>query len=148
LNDLKDQEMVITSTIEDYLEGILFLSEEKGFAQVTEIAQMLEVSKASVTEMVSKLKNNNLVNYEKYGTISLTEKGKEIAVKIKDRHEILQSFLLFIGVSPENANTDCCSMEHDLSDETVRKIKIFMKFLKSENQKDILNRLNKFVGKE
>ena len=114
---------------------------------MTEIAQMLEVSKASVTEMVSKLKNNELVFYEKYGTISLTEKGREIAVKIKDRHEILLSFLLFIGVSPENANNDCCSMEHDLSEETVEKIRIFMKFLKSESQDDILNRFKKYAEK-
>ena len=143
----QDQELAITSTIEDYLEGILFLCEEKGYAQVTEIAKSLEVSKASVTEMVSKLKDNDLVNYEKYGTITLTEKGKEIALEIKDRHMTLQSLLLLIGVSSENAENDCCSMEHNLSVETIKKIKTLMRFFKDENQKDVLERFNEFAKK-
>ncbi|MFW9922353.1 MAG: metal-dependent transcriptional regulator [Candidatus Thorarchaeota archaeon] len=142
-----DSIIPITSTIEDYLEGILVLSEEKGFAQVTELAHLLEVSKASVTEMVSKMKKLELVNFEKYGTISLTQKGKEIATKVFDMHETLKSFLLMIGVKESNANQDCCSMEHDLSKDTIKRLKTFIEFLEDEKQRDIIERFAKYKSK-
>ena len=53
-DEKQQSELQVTSTIEDYLEGILILSEEKGYAQVTELANLLQISKASVTEMVAK----------------------------------------------------------------------------------------------
>lgn len=136
--------LTMTATIEDYLESILVISEKKGFAQVTEIANFLKVSKASVTEMVSKLKKHKLVHYEKYGTITLTEQGKEIAEKVKDRHEIWKTFLLLIGVNTEIANIDCCLLEHNLSKETVSNLKKFIVFLKDEKQSDVLERYEKF----
>ena len=71
----------ITSTIEDYLETILVLSEKKDYAKVTEIAEFHNISKASVTEMIAKLKKMGFVNSEKYGTISLTPKGKQMLSK-------------------------------------------------------------------
>ena len=142
-----DSNITITSTIEDYLESILFLSENKGYAQVTEIAKSLGVSKASVTEMIIKLKKNNLVNYEKYSTITLTDEGSVIALDIKERHEMLRKFLKLIGVNEEDANRDCCIMEHDLSKETVEKLKLFTKFLQEINQEDILERFKEFIKK-
>lgn len=142
-----DSVLTITSTIEDYLESILVLSENKGFAQVTEIAKSLGVSKASVTEMIIKLKSNNLVYYEKYSTITLTEEGSKIALDVKERHEMINQFLKLIGVNEEDANYDCCIMEHDLSKDTVEKIKLFTKFLQENNQEDILKRFNEFIKK-
>ncbi len=137
----------VTSTIEDYLESVLFLCEEKGFAKVTEIANDLNISKASVTEMLSKLKNQGFVNFEKYGTITLTKKGKTIALKIKDRHVLLESFLSLIGVKQEIASKDCCVMEHDLSKETINRLKDFYSFLEKPEQKDILERYSEFLKK-
>ncbi len=136
--------LTITSTIEDYLESILFISEEKGFAQVTEIANFLKVSKASVTEMVSKLKKHKLVQYEKYGTITLTDEGNKIAEIVKSRHEIWKTFLTLIGVDSEIANIDCCLLEHNLSKETVSNLEKFIVFLKDEKQKDVLERYKKY----
>ena len=144
----RESKAVITSTVEDYLEGILILSEEKGYAQVTEIAQYLDVSKASVTEMVSKLKNNGFVNYEKYGTITLTEDGTVLAKNVKERHDILKSFLLLIGVNEEQADNDCCVMEHNLSKETVEKLKNFINYLKMEEQRDFLDQFLEFSSEE
>ena len=99
MNPKKEDELAITATIEDYLERILLLSENDGHAHVTELANLLGISKASVTEMITKLKTNGFVNFEKYGTITLTEKGRKIAVKVKERHDILKSFLVLIGVN-------------------------------------------------
>ncbi len=138
----------ITSTIEDYLETILVLSEKKDYAKVTEIAEFHNISKASVTEMISKLKKMGFVDSEKYGTISLTPKGKEIAQKVKNKHEILLAFLLLIGVKPENANLDCCVMEHNLTKETIEKLGLFINFLQAEDQKDVLERFRKFVEEQ
>ncbi|MBN1328273.1 MAG: metal-dependent transcriptional regulator [Candidatus Heimdallarchaeota archaeon] len=135
----------ITSTIEDYLESVLFQCEEKGFAKVTEIANDLNVSKASVTEMISKLKNLGLVVFEKYGTITLTSEGKKIASKIKDRHILLESFLTLIGVDSKIASKDCCVMEHDLSKETIIQLKNFYSFLEKPEQKDVLERYKEYL---
>ncbi|HUT82921.1 MAG TPA: iron dependent repressor, metal binding and dimerization domain protein [Candidatus Bathyarchaeia archaeon] len=135
----------ITSTIEDYLERVLFLSEKKGFAKVTEIANDLNISKASVTEMISKLKNQGFVDFEKYGTITLTNEGKKIASKIKDRHILLESFLKLIGVCPETASKDCCVMEHDLSKETITSLKNFISFLEEPEQRDISERFKRYL---
>jgi len=139
-----EYEMVITATIEDYLERILLLSEDEGHARVTEIAKLLGISKASVTEMIAKLKSNGFVDFEKYGTITLTEKGRKIAIKVKERHDILKSFLVLIGVNEENANKDCCVMEHNLSKETTDKLKVFIEFLQEKKQEDIFERLSEY----
>lgn len=145
MNPKKDDELVITATIEDYLERILILSEDDGHAHVTEMANLLGISKASVTEMISKLKTNGFVDFEKYGTITLTEKGRKIAVKVKERHDILKAFLVLIGVNEENASNDCCVMEHNLSKETIDKLKIFIEFLQEKKQEDIFERLSEYI---
>ena len=144
MNSKKEVEMVITATIEDYLERILLLSEEGGHARVTEIANLLGIRKASVTEMISKLKANGYVDFEKYGTITLTEKGRKIAIEVKERHDILKSFLVLIGVNEDDANNDCCVMEHNLSEETIEKMKVFIEFLQEKNQKDVFERLKEY----
>ncbi|MHA1121808.1 MAG: metal-dependent transcriptional regulator [Candidatus Heimdallarchaeota archaeon] len=141
-----EDEMAITATVEDYLERILLLSKDDGHAHVTEIANLLGISKASVTEMIAKLKSNGYVDYEKYGTITLTEKGRKLAVKVKERHDILKSFLILIGVNEENANKDCCVMEHNLSIETIDKLKVFIEFLQEKKQEDIFERLSEYIS--
>ncbi len=141
-----EDEMAITATVEDYLERILLLSEDDGHAHVTEIANLLGISKASVTEMIAKLKSNGYVDYEKYGTITLTEKGRKLAVKVKERHDILKSFLILIGVNEENASNDCCVMEHNLSIETIDKLKVFIEFLQEKKQEDIFERLSEYIS--
>ena len=144
MNPKKEVEMVITATIEDYLERILLLSEVGGHARVTEIAKLLGIRKASVTEMISKLKANGYVDFEKYGTITLTEKGRKIAIEVKERHDILKSFLILIGVNEDDASNDCCVMEHNLSEETIEKLKVFIEFLQEKNQKDVFDRLKEY----
>jgi Mn-dependent DtxR family transcriptional regulator len=139
----------ITSVVEDYLEAILVLSEEKGYTRVTDLANKLEKNKVSVSEMVKeKLTDLNLVICEgkdRIRSIALTEKGRIIAQKVKDQHDILKSFLLLIGVSNENAENDCCVMEHDLSKNTSTQLKYFTQFLHEDEQKDILQRFKKYI---
>ncbi|NHJ38530.1 MAG: transcriptional regulator MntR [Asgard group archaeon] len=139
----------ITSVMEDYLEAILVLSEKEGFTRVTDLADKLEKEKGTVSEMVkTKLKKLKLVNFEVYGTISLTEKGTLVARKIKAKHDMLKSFLLLIGVDEQNAEHDCCVMEHDLTKNTTEKLNSFTEFLQEENQEDILSRYKKYLEKK
>ncbi|NHK30615.1 MAG: transcriptional regulator MntR [Asgard group archaeon] len=138
----------ITNVMEDYLEAILVLSEEKGFTRITELAEKLGKEKGTVSEMVkTKLKKLKLVDFEIYGTISLTKKGKSIAQMVKDKHDMLKSFLILIGVDEHNAEHDCCIMEHDLTKNTTDQLNYFTEFLQGSEQKDILNRYKKYLQK-
>lgn len=141
-------EKQITNVMEDYLEAILVLSIDEGFTRITDLAEKLGKEKGTVSEMVkTKLKKLRLVNFEVYGTITLTEKGKLIAQKIKDKHDMLKSFLTLIGVEEQNAEHDCCVMEHDLTRNTTEKLNSFTHFLREKEQEDILTRYKKHLGK-
>ena len=79
--------------VEDYLERILELIDSKGYARVVDIASSLEISQASVTNMVQRLDGEGLLKYEKYRGLILTAAGKKVARKIAQRHRLLTDFL-------------------------------------------------------
>lgn len=108
-----------TRNMEDYLEAIWNLQDKKGYVKAKDIAERLEVSRPSVSGMIKRLSENNYILYEKYGGIVFTEKGKKLAQKIKKRHNLFVEFLKIIGVSEQNAQTDACRLEHDVSPETI-----------------------------
>jgi DtxR family Mn-dependent transcriptional regulator len=117
----------MTESQEDYLKMISFLS-DAGEVRVTDIARRLGVSKPSVLAALKSLEEKTLINHEKYGSVILTEKGKNLAAKIRERHDLLKSFLrLKLDVSEVNAGKDACRMEHILSEETFELIKKFVK---------------------
>ncbi len=94
-----------TRNMEDYLEAIWNLQNRKGYIKVKDIADKLEVTRPSVSEMIKKLAENNYILYEKYGGIVFTDKGKKLAREIKRRHSLLVEFLKIIGVSEEKARS-------------------------------------------
>ena len=108
-----------SQSAEDYLERIHELIEEKGYARVVDIASSLQVKQASVTSMVQKLGELGYLNYEKYRGLVLTEKGKEVARKIQNRHETLSRFFSLFGLDAETQREDIEGIEHHLSPETV-----------------------------
>lgn len=115
--------------MEDYLETIWNLQHKKGYVKAKDIAERLEVSRPSVSGMIKKLSENSYILYEKYGGIVFTEKGKKLAQEIKRRHSLLVEFLKIIGVSEENAQTDACKLEHDVSPETITSLLGFVDFI-------------------
>ncbi len=117
-----------TRNVEDYLEVIWNLQNRKGYIKVKDIADKLEVTRPSVSEMIKKLAENNYILYEKYGGIALNAKGKKLAQEIKRRHNLLAEFLRVIGVSEKNAQEDACKLEHDVSGETVDCLLEFIEF--------------------
>lgn len=112
---------------EDYLEAIQNSILDKGYARCKDVAESLDVSPSSVTEMFSKLSKKDLVIYRRYEGVTLTESGKFIANQIIDRHDTLVSFLKILGVPDKIAEKDGCFMEHELDKITIDKIKQFVK---------------------
>jgi DtxR family Mn-dependent transcriptional regulator len=117
----------MTQSLEDYLEMVSFLADE-GVVRVTDIASRLRVSKPSVLTALKNLEDQQLLNHERYGTVSLTQKGNIKASEIRDKHSFLTLFLRdVVGVSPETAEKDACKMEHLLSEETMKKMKTLVR---------------------
>src|SRR5690606_28130976 len=87
-----------SSTAEDYLERIYALIEEKGYARVSDIAEALQVTPSTVTRMVQKLDELNLLEYERYRGLSLTREGERVGRLIHERHKALERFLNLLGV--------------------------------------------------
>ena len=115
--------MNIYESAEDYLERIYMLSEKMEHVRVTDIARSMNYSKPSVSIAMKKLLENKLINISPNSYITLTEKGLEIAISVYDRHRIISSLLIELGVDENIAKDDACKIEHDLSDESFNAIK-------------------------
>ena len=117
----------LSSSLQDYLEAILELSEQGSSVRVTDLARKLNLAKASVSQSIDKLTNLDLVEQESYGPIALTARGHEQAVKVRRRHNMLRQFLTeILGVDPAVAEVDACRMEHTISPETMDKLVDFL----------------------
>ncbi len=108
--------------MEDYLERILELINTKGYARVVDIAQSLEISQASVTNMIQRLDAEGLLKYEKYRGLVLTTAGETLARNITRRHELLTDFLNLFGIDESVIFHDVEGMEHHISPPTLRAI--------------------------
>lgn len=118
-----------TPSMEDYLEKIYQLIQEKGYARTTDIADALQVNRSSVTKMIQKLDKNQYLIYEKYRGLMLTEKGNKIGKMLVDRHKILEEFLRIIGVKDEERiYNEVEGIEHHLSPSTILAIGALIKF--------------------
>ncbi len=105
--------------MEDYLERIYRLIEQKGYARVSDIAEDLAVHPSSVTKMIQKLDKDNYLVYERYRGLMLTTKGIKIGKRLVDRHKLLETFLKQIGVQEENIYRDVEGIEHHLSADSI-----------------------------
>ena len=115
--------MQIRESAEDYLEAILRLSQKGGGVRSVDIATMLSVSKPSVSHAMKLLREDGYIAMDRYGTVTLLDKGAAIANRIYERHTVLTTMLESLGVPSEIARADACKMEHDISDESFARIK-------------------------
>ncbi len=120
-------------TIEDYAEIIYILQEEKGIVHTKDIASALDINPASVTEIFQKLNDEDYINYEKYSGVTLTEKGRKIALNTKKKHDTLKNFLIILGVDEKIADEDACKIEHNVNKKTIEKLRKFVEFVKLED---------------
>ena len=110
--------MQILRAAEDYLEAMLMMQQKHGYIRSIDIAEQLGVTKPSVTYTTKRLRENGYILMGDDNRITLTEQGEAIARRIWERHNLLTSFLIRLGVSESVARADACKIEHDLSDET------------------------------
>ncbi|MBW2039274.1 MAG: metal-dependent transcriptional regulator [Deltaproteobacteria bacterium] len=121
---------ILTPTMEDYLEAILLLEEEKKAVRVKDIAKNMDVKLPTVTSMLNTLMQRGLINHEKYEYVELTDKGLDLAKEVKRKHELLSSFLSnILGIDLKRAEEDACKMEHAVSPETMERLVEFMEFI-------------------
>ena len=115
--------MKLRESGEDYLEAVLVLKGEKGLVHSIDIAHHLNFSKPSVSRAMKLLREDGDITVDPEGAIELTDKGREIAERIYERHRLLTRWLTELGVSREQAAEDACRVEHDLSIETFQRLK-------------------------
>lgn len=118
----------LTESIEDYIEQIYLdnLHDNRG-VRITDLAEAMNVSKASANDAVRRLQKLGFVEHEKYRQIYLTDKGKQKGAEIYNKHTTLTKFLNeIIGVDLKIAEKDACSIEHILSEETFNRIQLLV----------------------
>lgn len=119
--------MNINESAENYLETIFILSKELPVVRSVDVANELEYRKSSVSIAMKNLREKNHITVNDAGFIYLTESGKEIAEMIYERHQLLSSWLMKLGVSNEIAAEDACKIEHIISKESFNAIKNHIK---------------------
>ena len=116
-----------SESVEMYLETVYLLEESHGHAHSVEIAKQLGVSKPSVSKAMKQLKNMGLIHKEAYGTINLTDKGRELSKKIYEQHQLITKFLMHsLDLGIDEANKNACKIEHVISDDMLESIKRYI----------------------
>ena len=114
--------MKIQESAENYLETILILKQRNGAVRSIDIANELDFSKPSVSVAMKNLRENGYIHMDADGYITLTEKGREIAEMIYERHTLISSWLVTLGVEKKTAIEDACRIEHVISEESFRRL--------------------------
>jgi DtxR family Mn-dependent transcriptional regulator len=121
-----------SKSVEDYLEAIYNIISKKGYVRTKNIAGELNVTPPSVSAMLKKLEAENLILYEKYGGIILSDKGEKIAKSIKHKHDTLTKILKLMLVPDNVAEIDACKLEHNLSFESINQLATFVEFIENK----------------
>ena len=119
--------MIINESAENYLETILVLSKKLPVVRSVDISNELGFKKSSVSIAMKNLRGKGHITVTDAGYIYLTESGKQIADMIYERHELLSSWLVRLGVPEEIATEDACRIEHVISKESFAAIKNHVK---------------------
>ena len=117
------EENAVHESGEMYLETILILEGEKPLVRAIDVAERMNFSKPSVSRALGKLKADGYILVDETGRLTFTEKGRAVAEKIYERHNVLAALLVSLGVSEKTAIGDACKIEHDISDESFDAIK-------------------------
>ena len=116
-----------SETAEDYVEAVMDLVEEKGECRVLDLARYFNVSHVTVSRIVKRLQEEDLLNSKPYKPVELTAKGSKLAKRVKERHLIVIAFLIKLGVDKVNADIDSEGIEHHVGSKTLAAMKKFLK---------------------
>jgi len=113
---------------EDLLEAVLVLTEKGGSPPTAgELAAHLKKDEATVTAIAGELAASGMLSIDPSGRITLLPRGREIASRVTGRHRILECFLAErLGMEPRTASGEACLLEHQVSDETIRRLSEFL----------------------
>lgn len=140
----------LSASLENYLETILSISEEKDNVKASEISRKLSVSKSSVTEALRTLRDKGFVNYAPYEDITLTNEGLNTARDIAQKHEVLYGFLHnILGVEENEALETACQIEHVISKNVLNKFIAFNEFNEQNcsQNKSCVQQFHSFLSK-
>lgn len=115
--------MHINESAENYLETILLLSKTHPVVRSVDIANELDFKKSSVSVAMKKLREAEHITVTAEGFIYLTETGRQIAETMYERHQLLSTWLIRLGVDPKIAAEDACRIEHVISAKSFDAIK-------------------------
>lgn len=126
------RELHLSSSLEDYLEAIYHIVQDKQAARAKDIGERMNVNRSSVTGALHALADRQLINYAPYDLITLTERGLIIASKVVHRHELLTGFLIdILSIDREEANEAACRMEHTIRGTIVNRLGYLASFLQT-----------------
>jgi DtxR family Mn-dependent transcriptional regulator len=126
----------LSASLEDYLEAIFNLASESDVARSKDIAELLNVSKSSVTGALRVLKKKGLANYKPYDFVTLTDAGQAAAAEVVKKHNILKSFFInVLGVEKDIAQQAACKAEHTLGPEVIARLLSFIEFVAKNGEK-------------
>lgn len=111
--------MPLTSSMEDYLEAVLVLQQQKGYVRCVDVAELLDVKKPSVSRSVKELSKKKCLIKKDDGTLSLTEQGQQIY----EKHQFFTKRLVEAGVPQDIAAQDACKLEYVISEISFKKLK-------------------------
>lgn len=118
----------VSASSQDYLEAIWDLSQKNEKVKSVDVSDLLGVTRASTNRAMGILKENGMITQQRYSDICLTEKGRREALNVRERHDVLKTFLIdVLHVNVSTAEADACKMEHAISSETFDKFKAYVK---------------------
>ena len=115
---------------EMYLETIYTLTQTKAAVRSIDVCEHMGFSKPSVSRAIGLLKAGGFVEVDKKGYLTLTEQGRAVAERTVERHTLLKSLFIRLGVEESIADADACKIEHHISDETMAALKRHLDNLK------------------
>jgi DtxR family Mn-dependent transcriptional regulator len=128
---------VLTEALEDYLEAIYDIIDDKGGVRVKDIAGRIGVKNSSVTVALRNLRDARLINYEPYGVISLTRAGYDEARRLSETHQVFRRFFIkVLGVDRAAADETACRLEHAMAPNVMARFLQFMKFISTGDSLD------------
>jgi len=115
---------MLTITKEDYLRAIYIIKEGKGEVRSVDVAEYLDVSKPTVSEMVSTLSQEGFVDFKKYSKLRFTKKGLRAAEKLTFKHRVIELFLKnILKLEYSKLHEEAHRLEHAFSNESIEKIR-------------------------
>lgn len=134
------------SRLEDYLEAIYNLNEEKGFVSAADISERLGVKPPTVSSMVVNLAKKGYLEHERYRGMRLTPSGEKIARSVIKRHRVISELISMLGVDDQTAYVDTEGIEHHVHPSTLRRFERLAEYLRENPQ--TLKAVREFVEKE